>query len=328
LEKPVPQPTSTQKKDIEPGLLAFVICVGGIYVSYFGFGIVQQSLNETLFEPDNKKFRNTTFLLFLQCIGNSLCAILAMLITRESRDKTPFIKYALVAGSYVGAMFASNYAIQFVSFPMKELAKSCKPIPVLLMGVIVFGKKQDWIKYVCVLLVTSGICVYMWDEISHSTSGTQTSVYGIVLLLGSLALDGITGPFQDDLVKHYRPSAQAMMFYTNLWATIYTGIALIFTGQGVEGVNFVSTHPSVIPHIALFSVLSALGQNFIYYTVMKFGSLVCSLVTTTRKFFSILISSILFAKPLTPIEWLGVGIVFTGLGVDIYSSTKRKSKEE
>jgi len=320
--------SNEQEKSSVSSTFAFVICVLGIYASYFCFSVIQQTLNEATFEPDMKKFRNTPFLLFLQFVGNCFCALIAMQITKEKPDQTPFTQYALVSVSYVGAMFASNYAIQFVSFPMKELAKACKPIPVLLMGVIVFGKKQGLLKYICVFLITSGICVYMWDEISHSESTMETSLWGVALLLGSLLLDGITGPFQDELVGKYRPSSQAMMFQTNLWAVIYMGVGLILFGQGITGVQFVNSHPGVIPHILLYSLSSAIGQLFIYYTVNKFGSLVCSLVTTTRKFFSILISSLLFAKPLTNLEWLGVFIVFSGLGIDIYSSSSKRHKKE
>jgi len=321
----VPETVHHKETPYFSGPVAFLVCVAGIYASYFIFGVVQQLLNETTFGPDKIKFRNTSFLLFVQCVGNSLCAWIAIKVFRQpGEDKTPIIQYALIAASYVGAMFASNFAIQFISFPMKELAKACKPIPVLLIGVIVFGKKQPLLKYICVFLVTIGIYIYMSDEISHSESSSETSTYGIFLLVASLALDGITGPLQDRLEKEHHPSSQAMMFYTNMWASLYMGISIIVTGKGVEGVKQLYTHNEIIPYIVLFAVLSAVGQNFIYYTVKRFGSLVCSLITTTRKFFSIFISSVVFAKPLSGMEWFGVFIVFAGLGVDIYASAKKK----
>jgi UDP-galactose transporter B1 len=106
---------------------------------------------------------------------------------------------------------------------------------VLLMGVFVFGKHQPLLKYICVFLVTIGIsvCIFssqkkllmiypdMWDEISHSSSSVETSAFGVFLLGASLAMDGITGPFQDQLVHTYQPSSECMMFSTNLWASIF-----------------------------------------------------------------------------------------------------------
>ena len=49
-------------------------------------------------------------------------------------DSTSEVKYALCACSYLGAMVASNTALQHVNYPTQVLGKSCKPIPVMLLG--------------------------------------------------------------------------------------------------------------------------------------------------------------------------------------------------
>lgn len=51
-------------------------------------------------------------------------------------------------------------------------------------------------------------------------------------------------------------------------------------------------------------------------TVVYFGPLTCSIITTTRKFFTILASVILFANPISPMQWVGTVLVFLGLGLD------------
>ena len=51
-----------------------------------------------------------------------------------SRDTTSEVKYALCACSYLGAMVSSNTALQYVNYPTQVLGKSCKPIPVMLLG--------------------------------------------------------------------------------------------------------------------------------------------------------------------------------------------------
>lgn len=47
-------------------------------------------------------------------------------------------------------------------------------------------------------------------------------------------------------------------------------------------------------------------------TVVYFGPLTCSIITTTRKFFTILASVILFANPISPLQWVGTVLVFLG----------------
>lgn len=47
-------------------------------------------------------------------------------------------------------------------------------------------------------------------------------------------------------------------------------------------------------------------------TVVYFGPLTCSIITTTRKFFTILASVILFSNPISGLQWMGTIFVFLG----------------
>jgi len=79
---------------------------------------------------------------------------------------------------------------------------------------------------------------------------------------------------------------------------------------------FVQRHPFVVYQIITFSIASALGQFFIFVMVSDFGPLPCSIVTTTRKFFTVLASVIFFGNVLTGLQWLGATAVFAGLALD------------
>lgn len=52
-----------------------------------------------------------------------------------------------------------------------------------------------------------------------------------------------------------------------------------------------------------FSLAAAFGQNFIYYTISNFNPLVCTTITTTRKFFTIVCSVIIFGHAIGPKQW-------------------------
>lgn len=62
---------------------------------------------------------------------------------------------------------------------------------------------------------------------------------------------------------------------------------------------------------------------FIFLTVADFGPLPCSIITTTRKFFTVLASVIFFGNSLSNRQWLGTILVFSGLTLDsIYAKKK------
>ena len=51
-------------------------------------------------------------------------------------------------------------------------------------------------------------------------------------------------------------------------------------------------------------------------TVTNFGPLTCSIFTTTRKFFTILGSVLIFGHTMIGRQWVGTVLVFIGLGMD------------
>ena len=124
-------------------------------------------------------------------------------------------------------------------------------------------------------------------------------------------------PFMYQVTFQIRPDVTKtksghMMMSMNKWSIMYLGVALTFTGEGLEFISFVQRHPAVIWDLATFSVASALGQFFIFMCVSEFGPLPCSIITTTRKFFTVLASVIIFGNSLIPRQWLGTVLVFVG----------------
>ncbi len=141
---------------------------------------------------------------------------------KTSEDKTPWYYYIPVACSYAGAMVCTNLSIRYVSYPTMTLAKSCKPIPVLLMG-LVLGKQTTWSRVWCVILISLGVSLFGWDMVSHSKNTTTTEL-GFVFLFVSLALDGLTGPLQDLITDNFKPSSDQLMASINIFASLLLGI--------------------------------------------------------------------------------------------------------
>ncbi|KAK2145697.1 hypothetical protein LSH36_662g02028 [Paralvinella palmiformis] len=262
-------------------------------------------------------------LVFVQCVINVVFARCALQIHCPEKDNSPQKYYALMAFSYLGAMVASNLALQYVSYPTQVLGKSAKPIPVMILGVIMARKKYPFRKYIFVFMIVIGVALFMYKD-KKAVDTTHTLGSGEVLLLVSLFLDGITGGVQDKLRAEHRSPTHCMMLWMNVWSVIYLGVAIIVTGEGIAFMQFASRFPMVIVNMLIFSVCSAVGQNFIFMTVTNFGPLTCSIFTTTRKFFTILASVIIFQNPMAFRQWIGTVCVFIGLALDSMYGKERK----
>jgi solute carrier family 35 (UDP-galactose transporter), member B1 len=263
------------------------------------------------------------------------CAATAVLVTGAKSTTSP-LSFAPLGLVYILAMFSSNLSLQYIDYPSQVLGKSCKPLAVLLVGALVWRTVFPKVKYISVALITLGITLFMFQKVSggHGAGGgahgedSNALLIGRLLIFGSLLCDGATGSLQDALVGKSRPSAYHLMFWNNAWAAVFLGVALLYTGRFQTGYQFALAYPEVLELILAFSITSAAGQMFIYYTVRHHGSLVCTMVTTTRKFFTILLSVVWFGHRLTDMQWLAVLIVFLGLAIDAFYSSKSKKKHD
>ena len=65
---------------------------------------------------------------------------------------------------------------------------------------------------------------------------------------------------------------------------------MLAQGHLFGGLKFSVANPKCLYAILIYSLSSAVGQNFVYYTLTQFNPLVLTTVTTTRKIFSTLFS--------------------------------------
>ncbi|XP_064644610.1 solute carrier family 35 member B1-like [Lineus longissimus] len=323
----------TKSHNMEPSRRNLVICSLGIFVCYFYYGILQEKITRGKYMVGEKteRFTYTLSLVCVQCIINLLFAKCIIYLSAGSsdaeRDNTPKKMYATCAVTYLCAMLASNHALQHVNYPTQVVGKSIKPIPVMILGVLLARKKYPLQKYMFVLMIVVGVALFIYKESKGTSKSSGQSILGIgeMLLLLSLALDGFTGGIQDRIRANYRTHAHTMMLYMNFFSALLLMTGVLVTGEVFNFVAFVSRHPTILIHMLSFSVASALGQNFIFLTVANFGPLACSITTTTRKFFTVLGSVVIFGNVLAGRQWVGTGLVFSGLILDNLYGKEQKT---
>ncbi|XP_072173429.1 solute carrier family 35 member B1-like [Diadema setosum] len=302
-----------------------LLCFTGVFVCYFCFGILQERITKSSYGPDEEKFEYYLCLLFLPCVFNAIFSKAVIHLTKQDADLTSPSLYAASSMTYLGAMVASNMALRYVSYPFQVLGKSCKPIPVMILGVLLARKSYPLMKYLCVLLIVCGVATFVYKDKGGKKNDDHLLGIGEVLVIISLTCDGLTGAIQEKMRGRFQTKPHPMMFNMNMWSILYLGIAIVVTGEVFEFIPFFFRHPSVLLDIVFFGLTSAVGQHFIFETVSTFGPLTCSIITTTRKFFTILGSVIIFANPMSSRQWIGVVLVFTGLGLDsIFGKSKPK----
>ncbi|KAD3642228.1 hypothetical protein E3N88_31452 [Mikania micrantha] len=224
-------------------------------------------------------------------------------------------------------------ALKYISYPAQVLAKSSKMIPVMLMGTLVYGIRYTFPEYICTLLVAGGVSAFALAKSSSKTISKLAHPnaplgYGLCFL--NLAFDGFTNATQDSIsARCPKTGAWDIMLGMNLWGAIYNFVFMFGWPQasGYQAVEFCKNHPEAGWDILYYCLCGAIGQNFIFFTISRFGSLTNTTITTTRKFVSIVVSSVVSGNPLSRKQWGSVVMVFSGLSYQIYLKWQKLQKK-
>uniref|UniRef100_A0A6V7QR38 UDP-galactose/UDP-glucose transporter 3 n=1 Tax=Ananas comosus var. bracteatus TaxID=296719 RepID=A0A6V7QR38_ANACO len=319
-------------------VLVLAFCVAGIWSAYITQGVLQETLSTKRFGPDGWRFDHLAFLNFAQ---NVVCFVWSFIMiklwSKSSEGRAPLFKYCGVSITNTIGPAMGIEALKYISYPAQVLAKSSKMIPVMLMGTLLYGVKYTIPEYICSFLVAGGVSAFALSKTSSKTIrklAHPNAPLGYGLCFLNLAFDGYTNSTQD-LIKSRYPKTNPwdIMLGMNLWGTVYNAL-LMFGGpfffanwpyaNGFEALKFCRENPEVAWDIFLFCLCGAVGQNFIFLTISRFGSLTNTTITTTRKFMSIVVSSVISSNPLSLKQWGSVIMVFAGLSLQIFLKWKRK----
>jgi solute carrier family 35 (UDP-galactose transporter), member B1 len=141
-------------------------------------------------------------------------------------------------------------------------------------------------------------------------------------------MDGFCGASEDRMRSMTKPTPLNFMHFVNVWASGIMILGVIIFGEAPKFLDFVTRHPEILENLGLAVLVGAFGQIFISSMVANFGPLPLSIVTTTRKFFSVFLSVILFKNSLSIRQWSAAGIIFGALFLDAIFNKKIKVKPE
>ncbi|ATY60454.1 solute carrier family 35 member B1 [Cordyceps militaris] len=345
----------------EAGVVQLVIAVAGIYASFLIWAYLQEKLTTTRHGPAQEVWHFPVFLNTIQSVLAALVGLVYLVASTPRGARVPPVipsarilaPLALVAVTSSLASpfgYASLAHLDYITF---LLAKSCKLVPVMLLHVTVFRRRYPLHKYAVVAAVTAGVAVFTLHsgrKKRGSKLGDEASAAWGMLLLGiNLLFDGLTNSTQDYIFGAFQPYAgPQMMCANNAMSSLVTGAYLLVgpallaatgagewlgVGTGDAGemgaaMAFMARYPAVWWDVLGFAVCGAVGQVFIFYTLSTFSSVLLVTVTVTRKMFTMILSVLAFGHRLTGMQWLGVGLVFGGIGVEAGIARRDKMAKE
>ncbi|RCK57903.1 UDP-galactose transporter 1 [Candida viswanathii] len=330
----------------EGNVWTLVTCVLGLYGTFLTWSILQERINTKPYGETNEYFQSPLIINIIQSLFASIIGSIYNYITNKSNPFNIFLKNGKQNSSVFKYMvlisITSSIAspigyksLNHLDYLAYLLAKSCKLIPVMFIHFVFYQTKFPAYKYVVALLVTFGVTIFTMGHASSKTKINDGNTgLGMLFLIGSMLLDGLTNSSQDQLFKlklNDRITGGKLMCILNLliclWTTLYTGV--FQPGEFTKTLVFARNYPELLLDLIGFAICGSIGQIFVFVILEKFDSIILITATVTRKMLSMILSVVLFGHHLTGGQWLGVGLVFGGIGYEAlikFQQKKEKSK--
>ncbi len=295
------------------GMVWLAVCFVGIMASFIAYGIVME------YATSGGRKLHELSLIFVTSLLYSGTAYVGRAVRAEKPTTVAPSRLMVLAITSMGSTYCSVRSLRYVIYPVQVLAKSCKPIPVMLMGAIM-GKKYPLRKYFNVAIITAGVAMFMMGKPKqegkvHASSGSSSgaenaTMAGAILLFISLCFDGGTGAYEDKLMAKHHVGPFDLMYNMHLGKAILAGIGLIVMGQ----INyFILMCQETGFLLLLLGVSGAFGQVFIFVTISKFGALTCSIMGLARKVVTLVASIYIYGHSLNGLQTLGLVVAFAAM---------------
>lgn len=337
-------------KDSKIIVLAF--CVLGLYALFLSWSLLQERINTKPYGNNGEYayFKAPLVVNMVQALFASIVGFGYSIIAHKQNpfgifhSKNGTSKEKLGTGKQVGGAAYLVYfgiialtsslssplgmqSLKHVDYLAYLLAKSCKLLPVMLVHFILYQTKFPPYKYLVAGLVTGGVILFTVTQKAKSRTSVNdgNTTLGMAQLVGSMLLDGLTNSTQDQMFKlrgqSQKVTGASLMCILNLFVlalTLAYVVVFKYDTELVYAANFVQQYSGSLGDIVSFAAFGAVGQVFVFIILEKFDSLILVTATVTRKMISMILSVVLFGHTLAPLQWMGVILVFGGIGFESY----------
>ncbi|KAL9430093.1 hypothetical protein AB3S75_025470 [Citrus x aurantiifolia] len=191
----------------------------------------------------------------------------------------PWKTYVKLSAVLMGSHGLTKGSLAFLNYPAQLMFKSTKVLPVMVMGAFIPGLRRKYParEYISALLLVVGLILF---TLADAQTSPNFSMIGVIMISGALIMDSFLGNLQEAIFTMNPETTQMEMLFCS------TVVGL----------------PMLIPPMLLTGELFKAWNS-------------CSQVTTARKAVTLLLSYLIFTKPLT--EQHGTGLLLIAMGITL-----------
>ncbi|KAK7839708.1 udp-galactose/udp-glucose transporter 4 [Quercus suber] len=300
----------------------FLICSSGFFFGYLVNGICEEYVYNRL------KFSYGWYFTFVQ--GFVYLFLLYIQGFTPKQMVNPWKTYVKLSAVLMGSHGLTKGSLAYLNYPAQLMFKSTKLLSTFYLscssvivestpgddnGCIHTGSEEEIPphEYISAVLLVVGLILF---TLADAQTSPNFSVIGVIMVSGALIMDSFLGNLQEAIFTMNPETTQTEM----LFCSTVVGLPLLIPPMLVTGELFKAwvscwEHPYVYGVLVFEAMATFIGQVSVLSLIALFGAATTAMITTARKAVTLLLSYLIFTKPLT--EQHGTGLLLIAMGITL-----------
>ncbi|KAA8522339.1 hypothetical protein F0562_013300 [Nyssa sinensis] len=283
----------------------FLICSSGFFFGYLVNGICEEYVYNRL------QFSYGWYFTFVQ--GFVYLALIYLQGFTVKQMVNPWKTYVKLSAVLMGSHGLTKGSLAFLNYPAQIMFKSTKVLPVMVMGAFIPGLRRKYPahEYISALLLVVGLILF---TLADANTSPNFSIIGVLMISSALVMDSFLGNLQEAIFTMNPETTQMeMLFCSTVVGLPFLIPPMILTGELFTAWKSCSQHPYVYGVLVFEAMATFVGQISVLSLIAIFGAATTAMVTTARKAVTLLLSYLIFTKPMT--EQHGSGLLLMAMGI-------------
>ncbi|KAI8545216.1 hypothetical protein RHMOL_Rhmol07G0023900 [Rhododendron molle] len=283
----------------------FLICSSGFFFGYLANGVCEEYVYNRL------AFSYGWYFTFVQ--GWVYIVLILLQGFTPKQMVNSWLSYWKLSAVLMGSNGLTKGSLAYLNYPAQIMFKSTKVLPVMVMGAFIPGLRRKYPPhdYVSALLLVAGLILF---TLADAQTSPNFSSIGVFMVSGALLMDAFLGNLQEAIFTMNPETTQMeMLFCTTLVGMPFLIPPMLVTGEFFEAWASCSQHLYVYGVLIFEAMATFVGQVSVLSLIAIFGAATTTMVTTARKAVTLLLSYLIFTKPLT--EQHVTGLLLMSMGI-------------
>lgn len=289
----------------KPKWFKLLVCAGGFFFGYLVNGVCEEYMYNRL------KFSYGWYFTFVQ--GFVYIGLIYLNGFRVKQIVNPWKTYINLSAVLMGSQGLTKGSLMFLNYPAQIMFKSTKVLPVMVMGAFIPGLRRKYPveEYISAVLLVVGLIIF---TLADAQTSPNFSICGVIMVCGALILDALLGNLQEAIFSMNPTTTQMEMLFCSTAVGLPLLIPpMILTGELFTAWGSCLQHPYIYVVLIFEAMATFVGQLSVLCLIAIFGAATTAMVTTARKAFTLILSYLIFTKPMT--EKHATGLLLISMGI-------------